>query len=132
VVGAGADGEALGKALEVRRNRVVLVGTCPDGNAGDEIELRIGAASTRVELPKPLAHMLDVPCDSDAAAKDDYPFGNVIDMAMTLEQRALHDQYHADRDESKFRVTLRIGPGMYEGATAHFRGRSSLKCSRKS
>ena len=124
-------GGALAEQIVARRYGIVRVGACVDVPEDTELTLFVGETPCTVKAPKPFDHMELVTCDAAAAAADDYPYGDTVDLVLTPEELALWEQYHAAESKEDFTLRMRIGVGEPIQAKAHFRGHTSLSCERK-
>lgn len=128
----GADPAALVSELLARRGAIVRIGACAGPSEEQPFTLRVGEAIARLAGPEPMAHLAAEPCDPGAAAADEFPFPEEIDLAFTAAQRAIFDERVASLSEEPFRTSVTLGVGGALPAEAHLRGAGSLNCQRKS
>jgi CotH kinase protein len=125
-------GVALAHDLEVLRGAIVRIGSCDEFVPFERLTLELAGVRVMFEAPPRLSELADVPCDPSAAARDDYPLGDRVTFELTPEQLARHDQYDREQDETEFTLNIGLGDAAPVPARAHFRGQTSLNCSRKS
>ncbi len=129
---AGGDAAALLSAMATRRDAIVRIGACP-GLAEDEpFVLHVGDAAVTLPGPEPMAHLAGQPCDAAAAAADDFPYPDEIDLTFTAAERAIFDERIAGTSVEPFRTSVALGDGSPIPAEAHLHGKGSLNCERKS
>jgi hypothetical protein len=121
----------LAERITAARAGTGLVGAC--GPFAPHERLALESAGERCELaaPPPPAHLSAAGCSARAAARDDYPFPETIELELTDEALALHDAYAEAENEDDFPVRVVLGQGAAIEGRAHFRGQTSLACARK-
>lgn len=130
---SGADsGRKVAEWLHQQRFGLHRIGACVDATPGASLKLHIGETSCSFMMPEPMEHMAQVLCSPQAAATDDYPFGQDVFLELTEQEKAVWDQYHQNRTVDDMTLKIRIGPSAAVVAAAHFRGQTSLDCVRKS
>jgi hypothetical protein len=122
---------ALAERVATLRAATHLVASCGPFGADRHVALISGDTRCELTVPPPPSHLIDADCDPRAAARDEYPFPETIDLELTPEALELHDAYAADEREDDFPVRVVLGEGTAIEATAHFRGQTSLECERK-
>lgn len=134
--GGGVSPAAAGRSVadDIREERAGLmrVGACVESSAGDELEVFWGDAACVIGSVPVVEGSAGHNCDAERVARDDYPFGIVIDLDMTEQQRVVYDAFYTAKSEEDFTATLTLDPQGPTGVRAHFRGHTSLDCARKS
>ncbi|MFC1643303.1 CotH kinase family protein, partial [Myxococcota bacterium] len=125
-------GEALAKHISDRRVSLVSAGTCAHYLAGSRVTLVAGSARQMLSTPAPEAHMRHVSCSAEAAARDQYPFGDTVKLWLTDAELADWRTYAEREVDSEFTLRIQLGDSAPIPARVHFRGHSSIKCERKS
>lgn len=115
-----------------QRASMALLGACGPFAAGEALVLEWGGARCELIAPAPSVEWAGAACDPGAAADDAYPFADQIELDLSAEQLALHDQYAQSKSEAEFALQLRVGASAPVAARAHYRGQTSLDCERKS
>lgn len=110
----------------------VRIGSCGEFEAFEPLILEYGSARIELAAPDTAPELAAMGCDAEAAARDEYPAGDVVQLELTEAELAQHDQYARDKDEADFTLSVRIGDAAAVPARAHFRGQTSLDCGRKS
>jgi hypothetical protein len=128
---AKTQARALAQRIAEQRERIVLLGACGSFAAGEVLTLALGDLRCDLPAPAPIAEHVASVCDASAAAADAYPFADTIEIVLTDEERALHDEYSAAQSEDVFSAHVVLGTSAAIEATAHFRGQTSLNCDRK-
>jgi hypothetical protein len=98
---------ALAERVATSRAATHLVGSCGPFGADRRVVLRAGDTRCELTVPPPPSHLIGADCDARAAARDDYPFPETIDLELTPEALELHDAYAADEKEDDFPVRAR-------------------------
>lgn len=126
------DGATLANELAARRSATVLVGVCPGPAPLSAVTLKTSGATCTVNVPDPVEHVADLPCDATAAAGDAWPWPDTISFELTDSQMAVYETKFAALDKTDMDLTVTLGDAAPIIAEAHFRGQSSLDCERKS
>ncbi len=121
----------LAEHIAALRAHTVLVGACGPFAPNTALSLAYGEAHCALRTLAPPPHMRNAPCVAGDAARDAYPYPTLIELQMTEEELALHDQYDAEKDEDPFTLRVAFDGAEPIEASAHFRGQSALDCARK-
>ncbi len=134
--GGAASPELAGRQLAAHmialRSSLVTIGLCGALAPIDGLAVVRGDDRAGFSLPDPLALMSAVGCDAAAAARNDYPFGDRIDLELTPAEVETWNTYHRTRNESPFTARVRVGGSASMEARIHFRGQGTMGCQRKS
>jgi hypothetical protein len=125
-------GQQLAEHMAQIRRSIASIGVCDIPELAERLEITFGEEIGAVDLPELLPFMSDVACDPGAAARDDYPYGDTVDLILTPEEMAVWNRFNDGRSEEIFNLHLAIGPSAPIKAAAHFRGQGSMGCARKS
>jgi hypothetical protein len=113
------------------REATFSIGVC--GVDGDtHLTIRVADRSCTIPLPPPDNYFVQTRCDSKQVARDQYPFGDTVDLIFDEKQLKLFQQYDAEKSEADLDFQVRIGESAPLNAKGHFRGQTSLDCKRKS
>ncbi len=107
----------------------IRLATCPPAPGPLEVQFPEPCAVTP---PSALEYVSQLPCDAEAAAEDDFPFGEDVYLTFTEAEEAVYDEYHAAKSKSEFTLHVQLGDRDPIPAKANFRGQTSIDCSRKS
>lgn len=114
------------------RASIAVVGLCDTPRNRRDLQVSFDDASCVFEIPDSLWHMAESECDAESAARDEFPFGESVDIVLSSSEMAVWDRRNEDSSEAPFTLHLKIGESAPIKAVASFRGQTSLECRRKS
>lgn len=106
------------------------LGVCPP-LAASILRFQVGGARCDLPLPSPAMEPLFA-CDPGLAAIDHFPWGLELNVVLNVEEKALYDQFYAEKSQEEFNALVSLGARSPTPGTLHFRGATSMNCARKS
>jgi hypothetical protein len=86
-----------------------------------------------IEWPDAWPESLDQACDAERIGVDPQPVPEVVQLLFTGEQRSVYDARVEAVSKAEFDLSVKLAPDQDAiAATAHFRGKGTLACQRKS
>jgi hypothetical protein len=125
-------GAQLAEHLAQLRASIAVVGICAVPDSAEQLVISRGESSCTFSLPAWDERMDHVDCSPLAAATDDYPFGDTVDLILSDAEMEVWTRYDAEKSEADFTLRIALGDSAPIKAVGHYRGQTSLDCRRKS